>query len=92
MKRPPAAAETMECGFCGAPGSSRFCCRLCSLLAAQDDLSFSRRRSELLRVPLSECPNWTREMRSYLLAAKAWTHRVEPCPTDYGRVKPRRVR
>lgn len=68
------------CTYCGEPSQSRYCCAVCRL-ADKAELSHFRRPylSELREA--EAFPNFVRELRTYLLAARAMTHRMEPCKT-----------
>lgn len=67
-----------SCPYCEAPANARYCCAVCRL-ADQAELSHFRRPylSELREA--EAFPNFVRELRTYLLAARAMTHRTAMC-------------
>jgi hypothetical protein len=66
------------CTYCGEPSDRRYCCPVCRLADRAEAAHFRRPYLSELREP-EAFPNFVRELRSYLLAARAMTHWVEPC-------------
>lgn len=68
------------CTYCGEPSDKRHCCAVCRLADQAEAARFRRPYLSELREP-EAFPNFVRELRTYLLAARAMTHRMEPCRT-----------
>ena len=65
----------MNCIHCDAPSESRYCCAVCRLADQAEAAHFRRPYLSELREP-EAFPNFVRELRTYLLAARAMTHRT----------------
>jgi hypothetical protein len=68
------------CTYCGEPSASRYCCAVCRLADKAELAHFRRPYLSELRSD-EPYPNFMRELRSILLAARAMTHRTAICKT-----------
>lgn len=69
-----------SCPYCEAPSSGRYCCAVCRLADKAELAHFRRPYLSELREP-EAFPNFYRELRSILLAARAMAHRTSVCRT-----------
>jgi hypothetical protein len=70
----------MNCPYCEAPTNARYCCAVCRLADKAELAHFRRPYLSELRSD-EPFPNFVRELRSILLAARAMTHRTSVCRT-----------